>query len=288
MSSHRSHVQFPMIFPGGPHLRAMSSFNGMPPQQQFGVPQFPGQQQQNYMQPPVQNMQQPLPQPQFQGHAPGMTDPLQSQQHSAYPPAQQAYSYPQAPGNQLSNNMGSLNQSFNQMSVSNAGPHMTPGAQFQAPQYSQQAPAVRPIIPEYVKQVDPDTMCTTLGSMPSSSQVISRTGLPMGVVIRPLAVPKDPLPLVNFGANGVIRCKVDSERDHKFSLKQCHSFLVVFFTQLSIRICRYAGRTLTLLWRSWMGDLGGNVTSVGDKTTSLPRTTPASIKTGLLPCFSTI
>lgn len=174
-------------------------YGQMPPQQQqFGA--YPNNQMQQQQMP---GMQQPL-----QSNAGTPAPQIPGGMNQNWVPGQASQSaYPQQPQMPPPTDMNGLNQSFNQMNVSNAQPYMPPTSQ-QQPQFQPQQQTIQPTIPDYVKLVDPRVMSATIGNMPANSQVISRTGLPMGLMIRPLMTTPEPLPLVNFGAQGVVRCKV--------------------------------------------------------------------------------
>ncbi|KDO30079.1 hypothetical protein SPRG_05270 [Saprolegnia parasitica CBS 223.65] len=58
-------------------------------------------------------------------------------------------------------------------------------------------------------QCDPRFMRMTVNALPHSQEYATKSALPMGVIIQPLAEPEGgkELPVVNFGATGVVRCK---------------------------------------------------------------------------------
>ncbi|RHY96009.1 hypothetical protein DYB35_000991 [Aphanomyces astaci] len=56
-------------------------------------------------------------------------------------------------------------------------------------------------------QCDPRYMRLTVNAIPHSQEHATKSALPLGVIIQPLAKPDKPLDVVNFGASGVVRCK---------------------------------------------------------------------------------
>jgi hypothetical protein len=64
------------------------------------------------------------------------------------------------------------------------------------------------LLPEGVVPCAPQFLCPTVGTFPSSTPVRLKTNLLFGLIVQPLAPPpsNDPLPEVNFGELGVLRC----------------------------------------------------------------------------------
>src|SRR5262245_31546163 len=91
------------------------------------------------------------------------------------------------------------------------GMGLTPAGGYQQPTSSHTAggagggfaqPPQQPAIPTYVRPVHSKYMCVTSAAVPNSSNLRMRSALPLGVVVRPLAVPppgeREPT-LINFG-----------------------------------------------------------------------------------------
>ncbi len=65
--------------------------------------------------------------------------------------------------------------------------------------------------PAYVRPCHNKYISLTVNAIPNTNSLRQRTGLPFGVIMRPLAntpAGEEAPPLVDFGATGVIRCKV--------------------------------------------------------------------------------
>ena len=61
---------------------------------------------------------------------------------------------------------------------------------------------------EAASAMHPKFVRMTCGAMPVSTATKNKAGLPIGAIIQPLAQPADqPVPLVNFGQVGVVRCR---------------------------------------------------------------------------------
>ncbi|EQC35877.1 hypothetical protein SDRG_06627 [Saprolegnia diclina VS20] len=132
---------------------------------------------------PPTMMHQMQPQHQPTSHGPSPLQPLRS-----YPPAMQAPgSYPQATrGTALPSG------DFNQGNYAAQQPMM---AQTHAPVLA------APCDPRYLRM--------TVNAVAHSQEHATKSALPYGLVLQPLAEPEDgkELPVVNFGASGVVRCK---------------------------------------------------------------------------------
>ena len=76
------------------------------------------------------------------------------------------------------------------------------------------APSSQPLVAEVDEAAccRPAYMAFTMGAMPVNAGVAAKSGLPFGLTVHPLAegpgsLGKGGIPIVNFGAAGVIRCK---------------------------------------------------------------------------------
>jgi protein transport protein SEC24 len=47
----------------------------------------------------------------------------------------------------------------------------------------------------------------TVGALPNSAATKARWGLPLGAIVQPMAVTSEPVPLVDFGASAIVRCR---------------------------------------------------------------------------------
>jgi len=65
----------------------------------------------------------------------------------------------------------------------------------------------RPLIPDGVIPLDPKYLSLTVAAIPKTADVGGQAKLPLGVVVQPLAETGVEVPVVNFGALGVVRCE---------------------------------------------------------------------------------
>lgn len=61
--------------------------------------------------------------------------------------------------------------------------------------------------PEWVHPCDPRQMCLTTSILPNQRSTAQRSNVPLGVLLQPMAESAVQVPLVNYGAVGVVRCK---------------------------------------------------------------------------------
>ena len=47
----------------------------------------------------------------------------------------------------------------------------------------------------------------TVGALPNSAATKARWGLPLGAIVQPMAPTAEPVPLVDFGASAIVRCR---------------------------------------------------------------------------------
>lgn len=69
------------------------------------------------------------------------------------------------------------------------------------------APAAPPVEIDQSKQASARFMRMTTGSVPKTRAMAQQLKLPLGCVVTPLAESPSDIPLINYGASGVIRCK---------------------------------------------------------------------------------
>ena len=92
------------------------------------------------------------------------------------------------------------------------------------------------VIPPYATACSPKYLAATVNAVPANLGVRARAQVPIGVVFRPLANPPasaEPLPVVHFGAAGVVRCR------------NCRSYIspyVTFLEQGSAWRCNFCFR----------------------------------------------
>jgi len=82
--------------------------------------------------------------------------------------------------------------------------------QHQQQQSQQQYSEALPLSISSTVQCPPTYWRMTLNAIPNTSQLLNKSGIPLGCVIHPLArpvVPEDKIPIVNFGVSGIVRCR---------------------------------------------------------------------------------
>lgn len=93
--------------------------------------------------------------------------------------------------------------------------HHSHASSLSAPSFSQQPPQA-PITPlaevNEAHQCRPSYMSLSVGAIPATKQLLTRSSLPFGLSVHPLAEGEGSMgpagiPLVNFGSAGVVRCK---------------------------------------------------------------------------------
>lgn len=96
-------------------------------------------------------------------------------------------------------------------------PDMTASAVYDRLQHSdlpssQQPSVVKPVDPatcpaEIFQPADPRCVRLTTNAFPSSKTLASKYAMPLGAVVQPLSKTKHPIPIVNFGTAGIVRCR---------------------------------------------------------------------------------
>uniref|UniRef100_A0A7S0GUT4 Uncharacterized protein n=1 Tax=Amorphochlora amoebiformis TaxID=1561963 RepID=A0A7S0GUT4_9EUKA len=71
----------------------------------------------------------------------------------------------------------------------------------------QETSQVPSAVPDYVHVCDPNQFSLTAAALPSHTNTANRANVPLGVVLQPLAETESEVPVINFGAIGVVRCK---------------------------------------------------------------------------------